>query len=307
MLRRLDEPPHDRFLELPGRGTTWVLDRPGPGRRAPVALLLHGWRATAASNWDPVLHELGRSHRVVAIDHRGHGRGIRSRDRFSLEDCADDAAAVLRELRIDRAVAVGYSMGGPIAQLLWQRHRPLVSGLVFCATTHDFRVAHPALVAAAQDIEGAFNTVPRAIRSLGLRAIAGRISADDHRRTLVLDGLEQHDERAVRQAGWAIGRFRSTGWIDAVDVPAAVVVTERDRIVDPSRQRELADRLPRAEVLPIEAGHLVCVGEPQLFGDSIVDAVHRVTPVRIGQRVSAWFRPRARSKSPRSGSWVMAQ
>ncbi len=309
MLHRAAEPPHDRFLELPGRGTTWVLDRPGPRRRSPVALLLHGWRATAASNWDPVLDELSRTHRVVAVDHRGHGRGIRSRDRFALEDCADDAAAVLRELRISRAVAVGYSMGGPIAQLLWQRHRPQVSGLVFCATTHDFRVAHPALIAAAQDLEGAFNTMPRTLRSVGMRAIAARVSSDDQRRTLLLDGLEQHDERAIRQAGWAIGRYRSTDWISEVDVPAAVVVTERDRIVDPSRQRELAARLPRAEVLSIDAGHLVCVAEPQLFGEAVVEAVRAVPAGRIGQRLSTWrrARSRSRSKSAKSGSWVMAQ
>ena len=57
-----------------------------------------------------------------ALDHRGHGRGLRPADGIvRLSDCADDAAALLRELRIDRAVVAGYSMGGPVAQLLWQR------------------------------------------------------------------------------------------------------------------------------------------------------------------------------------------
>lgn len=307
MLHRIDEPLRDRFLELPGRGTTWVLDRPGPRRRAPVAVLLHGWRATAASNWDPALDELSRTHRVIALDHRGHGRGIRSRDRFTLEDCADDAAAVLHELRIERAVVAGYSMGGPIAQLLWRRHRSLVSGLVFCATSHDLRVAHPALVAAAQDLEGAFNTVPRAIRSVGMRAIASRVSADEQRRSLLLEGLDLHDERAIRQAGWAIGRFRSTEWIGEVDVPAAVIVTTNDRIVEPARQHELAERLGSAEVRPIEAGHLVCVGEPDVFGVTVADAVRSVTVAGRRHRLIGRLRSRSRSKSPKSGSWVMAQ
>lgn len=307
MFHRIDEPPHDRFIELPGRGTTWVLDRPGPRRRAPVALLLHGWRATAASNWEPVVDQLGRTHRVVALDHRGHGRGIRSRDRFALEDCADDAAALLRELRIDRAVVAGYSMGGPVAQLLWQRHRPLVAGLVFCATTHDFRVAHPALIAAAQDLERAFHTMPRVLRAAGMRMVAARVAPDDQRRSMLLDDFDQQDERAIRQAGWAIGRFRSTSWIGEVDVPSAVVVTARDAIVEPARQRELAAQLPGARVRSIDAGHLVCVGQPELFGEAMTDAVRLVTPTRRAQ----WLRGRLGSgpqaKSAGSGSWVMAQ
>ena len=49
---------------------------------------------------------------------------------FRLEDCADDIAALLAALGVDRCIAVGYSMGGPIAQLLWQRHPHLVDGLV---------------------------------------------------------------------------------------------------------------------------------------------------------------------------------
>ena len=75
---------------------------------------------------------------MVAIDHRGHGRGIRSRRRFHLSDCADDAAALVAELGLDRVIAVGYSMGGPIAQLLWRRHREVVGGLVLCATSRTF-------------------------------------------------------------------------------------------------------------------------------------------------------------------------
>ena len=303
----IDVAPRDRFLELPGRGTTWILDRPGPRRRSPVALLLHGWRASAESNWDPVLDRLAATHRVVALDHRGHGRGIRSRDRCTSEDCADDAAAVLHELGIHRAVVAGYSLGGPVAQLLWRRHRPLVAGVVFCAPTHDFRVAHPALIAAAQDLEGAFNTVPRSIRAVGLRAVASRLGADEERRALLLDGVDQYDERAIRQAGWAIGRYRSTAWIGDVDVPTAVVVTARDRIVEPSRQLDLAARLPDAVTWSIDAGHLACVNEPEQFGEAVVEAVRSVTAAGPAQRLVARLRPRPSPRSSSTGSSVVAR
>ena len=55
---------------------------------APTVLLLHGWTATADLNWFGVYETLGRHFRVVAMDHRGHGLGIRTRKPFRLADCA---------------------------------------------------------------------------------------------------------------------------------------------------------------------------------------------------------------------------
>ena len=127
--------PSGRVVTLTGRGTTYVREC-GEG---PPLLLLHGWTANADLNWAHCfapLADAGR--RVIALDHRGHSRGIRDPRPFRLEDCADDAAALVRELGLGPVVAVGYSMGGPIAQLLWQRHPHLVDGLVLCATARTF-------------------------------------------------------------------------------------------------------------------------------------------------------------------------
>ncbi|HLJ07868.1 MAG TPA: alpha/beta fold hydrolase, partial [Acidimicrobiia bacterium] len=90
--------PPGRIVHLPGRGETFVRDTgpppadgPAPG---PPVLLLHGWTASADVNFFAVFPELAGRHRAVALDHRGHGRGLRPRTPFSLEDCADDAAAL---------------------------------------------------------------------------------------------------------------------------------------------------------------------------------------------------------------------
>ena len=128
-------------VELAGRGRTFVRDLAGPPG-APTVVLLHGLLATADLNWSGAYAALGAHFRVVALDHRGHGRGIRPRQRFRLEDCADDVAAVADLLGLNTFVAVGYSMGGPIAQLVWHRHPDRVDGLVLCATSRNFR-GHP--------------------------------------------------------------------------------------------------------------------------------------------------------------------
>ena len=125
-------PPAARAIDLPGRGPTHGLDRPGPTPDAPVLLLMHAIATTGPLTWCTVVDELRERYRVVTFDQRWHGRGIRSAE-FRLDDCADDAAAVLDALGIDQAVVVGYSMGGAVAQLLWHRHPERVAGLILCS------------------------------------------------------------------------------------------------------------------------------------------------------------------------------
>ena len=108
-------------VPLPGRGEVFTRDiGPSGGGElpGPPVLLLHGWTVSADLNFFAVYGELAARHRVVALDHRGHGRGMRPRTPFSLEECADDAAALLGELGLGPVIAVGFSMGGPIAMLL---------------------------------------------------------------------------------------------------------------------------------------------------------------------------------------------
>src|SRR5437763_1097691 len=107
-------------LDIPGRGQTRVLEFAGPPGASTI-VLLHGLAATGLLNWSPSYAALAQHFRVISIDHRGHGRGLRTKD-FQLEECADDVAAIADALGIRRFIPVGYSMGGPIATLVWRRH-----------------------------------------------------------------------------------------------------------------------------------------------------------------------------------------
>src|SRR3954447_2349346 len=124
-------------VRLPGRGTTYVRDVHGPPG-APTVVLLHGLGATARLNWPGAFDALTPWFRVISLDHRGHGRGIRSPWPFRLRDCADDVIALADVLGIDQLIAAGYSMGGPIALQARRRHPDRVAGLVLCATAARF-------------------------------------------------------------------------------------------------------------------------------------------------------------------------
>jgi 3-oxoadipate enol-lactonase len=258
---------------------------------APTLLLLHGWVATAALNWHAVFTALGRHYRVIALDHRGHGRGVRSRGRFRLADCADDAAALLVSLGVERAIAVGYSMGGPIAQLLWHRHRERVAGLVFCATAASFRRANPGfgealLPTLVPGLSFGSRLVPAPIRRRLVRDfLAARIRNPDAL-DWVFSEVGDHDPGAILEAGRAISAFDASAWIGSIDVPTAVVVTERDALVSPSRQRKLAAAIPGATIHGCDGDHGACAYRPQEFTAALLEACESVV-LRGRQRAAS--------------------
>ena len=275
--------PEGRELELPGRGTTFIRDVPGPPG-APTVLLLHGWTANSAINWFGVFTPLSKHFRVVAIDQRGHGHGLRTTRRFRLDDCADDAAAVLDALDIDTCIAVGYSMGGPVAQLLWQRHRSRVVGLVLCATAmrfRDRRLEHVTDIALAT-MAIATRPLPDRIK-YGLRERLFLSKYDDTPLgNWVTEQGRLNDLRTLIEAGAALARFDSHIWLPEVDVPCSVVLTELDQTVPPHRQLQMVDALRDVEVVPLRAAHDACAVRPVLFGDAVLEA-----SLSVAERISA--------------------
>lgn len=272
------ELPPGRHVELPGRGRTFVRELAGPAG-APTLLLLHGWTASADLNWHGSYHALGERYRVVAMDHRGHGRGIRSRRSFRLTDCADDAAALVDVLGLGRVVPVGYSMGGLVAQLLWRRHHRLVDGLVLCATSRHFSVSMRERQRFAG--LGALGVASRAVppRLIGehiASAISARSTAGPFEGWAAAE-LRRNDWRTIFEAGRALGFFDSRAWASEIDVPTAVVMPTADTMVPPRRQIAMARAIPGATLHPVAGDHTVCATHPERFVPVLLDAIRSVT------------------------------
>lgn len=284
--------PPGRELKLPGRGTTFVRDAAGPPG-APVLLLLHGWTANADLNWFRCYEPLSRRFRVVAVDHRGHGRGIRSRRPFRLEDCADDAAAVCEVLGIDRVIPVGYSMGGPVAQLVWRRHRELVQGLVLCATSRNFGRgwSERAMFGAMLGLSGVARVAPPPLRRRVVNQVLQSRLEGSPLGDWAAAELGRNHTPSILEAGWAIGRFTSHEWIGNVDVPTGVVVTLDDGVVHPQRQMKLARAIPDAKVYPIHGDHGACVMAPRLFVPALMAAASDVAARSMSRAAAATDSP----------------
>ncbi|HZJ07764.1 MAG TPA: alpha/beta fold hydrolase [Nocardioidaceae bacterium] len=276
---QVDVVPEGRIVDLPGRGRTFVIDVAGPTPTAPTIILLHALGCTAYLSWVATIGELSRKYRVITFDQRWHGRGIRS-PRFRFADCADDVVGIMDELGVNRAVIAGYSMGGAVAQLTWQRHRDRVAGLVLCSTARNYRgtrrerlffplvtaAMHPLSGYALARVERLAETLPEVPSVEAADPVAwGRV---EFRSTSAWSLPEVLGE---------LGRFNSAPWISEVDVPTAVVVTERDHTIPERRQRGLAAAIDGAQVRTAPGGHASLFLDAAKWVPVFLDAVKSVT------------------------------
>jgi len=272
--------PPGRILHVPGRGEFFLRDTGGDG---PPVLLLHGWMFAADLNWRHAYGALrDAGYRVLAVDHRGHGRGLRTPEPFRLEDCAADAAAVVRTLGIGPVSAVGYSMGGPIAQLMARDHRDLVTGLVLCATSSDWQDVYLKLFWRTMGwLRLLLGLFPMSYWVWTLRS-AGVGAGPE--RTWIAAELSRGSSIDIAEAGRELSRYDGRPWLASLaGVPAAVVVTTRDRQVRARKQRKLA-KLLGAPTFDVRADHMAATTHPDAFNGALLRALRVVAGARSAPR-----------------------
>ncbi len=274
-------PPHDfppaRTIVVPGHGEFFLRDSAaGPGAPAgsgPAVVMLHGWVGSADLNFGGLYDDvIAAGHRVIALDHRGHGRGPRPLVPFRLVDCAADAAAVIRTLGIAPAVIYGYSMGGAIAQLVARDHPDVVGGLVLSGTAQHWQ---------EDELRRAWRAMP--VVGLGLSVAPGRAWGVALKRAGFRPGprmawvhseMTRHSAHDIAEAGRELGRFDSRGWLAPQPFPTAVVLTSEDDAVPPAKQHELAQAL-QATVFEAPVRHL------EVAAMAGADAARRYNPALI--------------------------
>jgi len=125
----------------------------GGSATSPLLLVPGAFMATGSmSSW---VSAFARDRPVIVFDQQGHGRTPDTPRAMSYEQFADDAAALLRTLRVDRADVMGYSQGGGVALQLALRHPALVGKLVSLSATYRQDGWYPSVVEAVRGLTAA--------------------------------------------------------------------------------------------------------------------------------------------------------
>jgi pimeloyl-ACP methyl ester carboxylesterase len=233
----------------------------------PALLLLHAFPLGLAM-WEGQAQALSATHRVLRFDARGFGDSSSGNDAFTMERIADDAAALLDAVGIERAVLGGCSMGGYAAFAFARRHPQRLAGLVLQDTR-----------AAADGVEAKANRTTLATRvlaegpSAAISAFLPRLLGATSQReqpalvSIVREWIQAASPRALANALHALAsREDSRQTLSTIRVPALVVVGEEDVLTPPAEADEMAAAIAtgRVERIP-RAGHLSNLENPQAF------------------------------------------
>ncbi len=273
--------PQRRPLRLPGR-TVFVGDKEffvreaGPPD-APTLVLVHGWGFDGEMTYYPLVGPLSDRYRLVIPDLRNHGKSDWLRGPYDVEDLADEVAGVLDAVGVDRAVIMGYSLGGMVAQTLAERHPRLVAELVLAATAAWPVAARRPLTRAAFALGRAFtrlsSTEGAALSTLVLRHTG---AIDPHNERWAYEALRRRDGALAMQAGWAAFRFDSRQWVGRLGIPVTVFVVGADHIVATASQRELAGLLSSARIVDLpDADHASIFTHPDIYLEVLEEIMAR--------------------------------
>jgi len=237
------------------------------GKGDPV-LLIMGLGLSGGAWWRTV-PVLSRRLRVITFDNRGVGRSRAFGYAYTTEAMADDAVAVLDDLRLERVHVYGISLGGMVAQQLALRHPERVRSLVLGATN----AGGPRAVRPDEEVVTFFR------RRLRMRAEeAARESVPFNYgprcRGEHFDRIEEDiaqrlahpfAERAYRAQMFAAGLHNCYGRLPRIDVPTLVVHGRHDRMVPVANAHLIAERIPGARLRILEeSGHLYPTEEPEV-------------------------------------------
>ena len=115
------------------------------GEEGEPLVLVHGYSGDVG-DWKDQVTEFSRTHRVLIMDHRGHGKSDAPQDRssYTIDVIADDVEGLADHAGFDRYHLVGHSMGGTVSQEIALRSPERLLSLTLHDTTHEFS-ANPLL------------------------------------------------------------------------------------------------------------------------------------------------------------------
>jgi pimeloyl-ACP methyl ester carboxylesterase len=250
------------------RGIELAYEASGAGS---AVVLLHGFPFNRTL-WREQVEALSGRYHVITVDLRGHGETAATAEPATMEEMAEDVAALLDELGMTRVVLGGLSMGGYVALAFTRLFPERVRGLLLADTrpqadTEEARLAREAT--AARALGEGIHTVADAMlpKLFAPSTQAARPEVVARIREMILNTDPQGAASALR--GMAVRRDH-TNFLREIDCPTLIIVGSLDGITPPA-DAELMNREIRGSRLEViaDAGHVSNVERPAEFNRAL--------------------------------------
>ena len=302
-------------------GVRLQVESSGPANAPLTVVLLHGW-CLDRRTWHHQIAALEalseNAPRVITYDSRGHGRSGSTRlGSATLSQLGDDLAEVLRRFAPGGPVVLaGHSMGG-MAIMEYAHRYPeefaeRVAGLLFVSTTAEGHAhtryglpQHLAMLMRAGETIGAGVLArsgawrPHRAMMPALRpAIRWLLFGDEYEDSALRVTLKSVGRASLRSIGGfraSIGAQQRLETLAALgDVPAAVLVGDRDRLTPPPCAESIAEALPGTELTVCPgAGHMLMLERPDEVSAALAAIVQRAVASTPRERAGRRARARA--------------
>ncbi len=236
-------------------------------------VLICGFTMTI-EGWPSDRQPYATHYRVVSFDNRGAGRTDAPAGEYTTAQMADDVAALLDALGIDRAHVLGASMGGHIALELGLRHPGRIAGLVLAMTADHVTPKQQHLLRVWQDArehglseqvlireklhwlqQPSFFENPRAVEAW----VQGALTMPQ----------QTHAGYAGQTAACIHHDTRNE--VHRITAPTLVIAAEQDQIIPCAAAREMAARIPGAELVVIpDAAHVLTPRQYRDFDQTVL-------------------------------------
>lgn len=263
------------FYEVTGKGEPIVLI-PGLG--------------TTHKFFAGVVPLLAQRYQVIGLDLRGVGQSAKPKQTYSMELWADDIAALLDHLKLERAHILGSSLGGCVAIAFADRYLAKTGTLVLAATFSEIdrllELNYRVRIALIEKVG-----MTQLLADFAVTALFGRTFYETEKGRAVaantLAMIQQNDKDMYIEHLRAVLRFgrcdpgqeneeKYTARLKKMQCPALVMVGDEDVLTVAKFSKIMAAALPRAELVIQQAcGHVTLVEKPEESAEKILDFLKR--------------------------------
>jgi 3-oxoadipate enol-lactonase len=231
-----------------------------PGK--PVLILSNSLGADF-SMWDPQIRDFTKSFRLLCYDTRGHGKSSVTPGPYSAEQLAKDVLALADSLELDRFHFCGLSMGGMTGLWLGVNAEQRLDRLVICSAAAKFGTPEM------------WNARIDTVRKNGMKPVAAATTerwftpAFRAKNPSVVANIQKMVE-SVNPEGYisncaAVRDFDFREKLGKIRTPTLVISGTHDPATTPADGRFLADHIPLARYVELNAAHLCNVEDPDRF------------------------------------------